>query len=48
MARNLSPSQAREMAAARKTNAGGRPRKPTPCPKCGKRCKSARQAQGHC
>jgi hypothetical protein len=39
---------ARAMAAARKTRAGGRPRKKQRCPKCGARCAGARLAREHC
>jgi hypothetical protein len=46
--RNLTTRTARKMAAARKTYGGGRPTKPTPCPKCGAECPSARKAQAHC
>ncbi|MGD0522645.1 MAG: hypothetical protein ABSA48_15420 [Terracidiphilus sp.] len=46
--RNLTTRQARKMAAARKSYCGGRPAKPTPCPKCGTLCDSARKALGHC
>jgi len=46
--RTLTSRAARKMAAARKTYAGGRPRIPTPCPKCGRPCASARKAQAHC
>ena len=44
----LTSRQARKLAALRKTRGGGRPRKITPCPKCGAECQSARQAQAHC
>jgi hypothetical protein len=46
--RKLTTRHARAMAALRKTNGGGRPRKPTACPKCGAECESARKAQAHC
>jgi len=36
------------MASMRQTYAGGRPRIPRPCPRCGAECVSARQAQAHC
>jgi hypothetical protein len=48
MPRSLTTRTARKMAAARKTNAGGRPRIPTPCPKCKTVCASYRKAMGHC
>jgi hypothetical protein len=48
MARLLTRRAARRMAAARKIHRGGRPRKPTACPKCGAPCDSARRALGHC
>ena len=48
MPRTLTPDQARSLAAARKKIAGGRKPKPTPCPKCGALCDSARKALGHC
>ena len=48
MPRKLTTRAARKMAAARKVYRGGRPRKPTPCPKCGSPCESARRAQAHC
>jgi hypothetical protein len=48
MARKLKPSEARRMAAQRKTKAGGRHKKPTPCPKCGIECPGYRLAQVHC
>lgn len=38
----------RALAAMRKTHGGGRPKKPTPCPKCGKKCAGAREAWAHC
>jgi hypothetical protein len=40
--------QARKLAGRRQTYAGGRPRIPRPCPRCGAECVSARQAQAHC
>jgi len=46
--RKLTTRAARKMAGARKHFRGGRPRKPTPCPKCGAACPSARAALGHC
>lgn len=48
--RTLSTKAARKMASQRKSyGAGtGRPRIPTPCPKCGVGCKSYRLAQVHC
>jgi hypothetical protein len=46
--RALTTRTARKMAAKRKTKAGGRPRKPTDCPKCGAGCASYRKAMGHC
>jgi hypothetical protein len=48
MPRKLTARAARKMQAARKTKAGGRPRVPTNCPKCGAECDSARAALGHC
>jgi hypothetical protein len=48
MPRKLTRTEARKMAAARKVCAGGRPRVPRPCPKCGKPCESARKALAHC
>jgi hypothetical protein len=48
MPRKLTTSEARNMAAARKTRGGGRPRVPRPCPKCGMPCESARKALAHC
>jgi hypothetical protein len=48
MSRKLTARTARKMAAARKHCRGGRPRKPTPCPKCGVPCDSARRALAHC
>jgi hypothetical protein len=46
---NLTTKTARQLAAKRKTyGAGtGRPRIPTPCPRCGEMCKSARLAHAH-
>ena len=44
----LSSRQARKLASMRQTYAGGRPRIPRPCPRCGAECFSARQAQAHC
>ena len=44
--RKLSKSQARKMQAERQTRAGGRPRKPRPCPKCGVPCPSTVAAIG--
>jgi hypothetical protein len=44
----LTTRQARKLASMRKTHAGGRPRKPTACPRCQAPCDSARQAQAHC
>ena len=44
----LSSRQARKLAGMRQTYAGGRPRIPRPCPRCGAECGSARQAQAHC
>jgi len=32
----------------RKTHAGGRPARPTPCPRCGAACPAARVAREHC
>lgn len=32
----------------RRGGGNGRPVKPMPCPKCGKPCKSRREAEGHC
>jgi hypothetical protein len=48
MPRNLTTRAAREMAAARKSYGGGRPKIPTRCPKCHVPCASARKAQAHC
>ena len=48
MARLLTPRTARRMAAARKVRAGGRPRKPTPCRKCGVLCASETHSRVHC
>lgn len=49
MPRKLTPSQALQMALSpKRKRAGGRPRKPTACPKCGAQCESARKALGHC
>lgn len=39
---------ARALNAMRKTHAGGRPKKPTPCPRCGAKCAGARAARDHC
>jgi len=44
----LTSRQARKLAGMRQTYAGGRPRIPRPCPRCGAECVSARQAQAHC
>ena len=44
----LNPRQARAMSRKRKTFGGGRPRKPTPCPKCGAMCPGHRLALVHC
>src|SRR5580693_5924170 len=44
----LSSRRARKIANMRQTYAGGRPRIPRPCPRCGAECVSARQAQAHC
>jgi hypothetical protein len=46
--RKLTKSAARKMAAARKTCAGGRPRKETPCRKCGATCASETLSRVHC
>lgn len=44
----LTKSKAREMSASRQNRRGGRPRIPTPCPKCHVVCESYRKAQAHC
>lgn len=46
--RELTKSKAREMASLRENNRGGRPKIPTPCPKCATVCDSYRKAQAHC
>lgn len=46
--KNLTTAKARKMANARETHAGGRPRIPTPCPKCSAQCDSYRKAMAHC
>ena len=48
MARLLTRRSAQKMAAARKVRAGGRPRKPTPCRKCGTMCASETLSRVHC
>ena len=48
MSRVLTTREARKLSGARKTYAGGRPKKPTPCHKCGVECPGARIAQVHC
>jgi hypothetical protein len=48
MPRPFTTGQTRQLAAARKTRSGRRPRKPRPCPKCGAVCDSYRRATGHC
>ena len=48
MPRKLTTRQASAMAKARANNRGGRPRKPTRCPKCKAPCPSYRLAQVHC
>lgn len=41
---------ARALAKQRKTHGAGsgRPKKPTPCPRCGVKCAGAREAWAHC
>lgn len=46
--KKLTKTKARQMAAQRKHNRGGRPRIPTACPKCQTVCESYRKAQAHC
>jgi hypothetical protein len=46
--RKLTTKTARDMQSARKTRAGGRPKKPTHCPKCRQLCPGARLANVHC
>lgn len=48
MPRTPTSEEARRMAALRKTRAGGAPRKPTPCPKCGALCAGYNIARVHC
>jgi hypothetical protein len=48
MARKLTARTARKMSAARKVRRGGRPRVPTPCPRCGAMCPGRRLADVHC
>lgn len=47
--KKLTKTKAREMAnSPKRAHRGGRPRKPTPCPKCTTLCDSYRKAQAHC
>jgi hypothetical protein len=48
MARALTSAVARKLSHLRTVHRGGRPKKPTACPKCGKPCPGARLAQVHC
>jgi len=43
----MSSEWGRRRAAKRKTR-GGPPRKPTPCPRCGVTCPTAKDARMHC
>ncbi len=48
MPRSLTAADASSMSAARKRKVGGRPRKETPCKKCGEMCGSLTEARSHC
>jgi hypothetical protein len=39
---------ARKLAAQRRHHRGGRPKKPTACPKCGQECPGFEEARRHC
>lgn len=36
------------MVSKRRTDAGGRPKTPRPCPRCGAMCAGTREARAHC
>lgn len=48
MPRKIDSAEAIRMASLRLTRSGGRPAKPTKCPKCGEEQRSYAAARGHC